>query len=591
MYSMKRFLLMSFLLVFAIAACKKEDVPPVPDPDPIELDLGGLTTASAAGLITDESGNPVSDAIVTLGNRTTVSDENGVFRIKNAQVRENLAQVKIEKPGYFKGSRSFRPVFEANPFVRVVLLAKTTAGAFDASTGGQVELAGQKVSLDFQAGSIVDDNGQAYSGQVSVAIQYLDPTASDLDQRMPGNLLGFNDRDGVQALSTFGMVAVELTGAQGQHLQLAENLPATLSVEVPAGLLGKAPSSIPLWHYDETVGIWMEEGEAQLQNGRYVGLVSHFSFWNCDAPFPVIHMEGSLFLESSNNPLPGVKIQITVLSSSVTGFGWTNENGVFGGDIPSDEPLLLEVFDLCGEVVYSENIGPFGSDVVLNPIILASSAFPNAPVSIWGHLVDCDDNPVTEGYVKISVGNSETILFVDNSGAFSGLVQVCSATEFDVVGVDMGNLVQSEISTFPIAPEVPVGNIQACTIELDEYLQFNLDGEIYLFTENLYMGDSIPGQSFFISASGTNQTSWISFSVNSAGVGTFPSTQFYLWTSNGNGTGSQVTAQDPENISVQVTEYSSVPGELIRGTFQGDFIDTQGGNHSVDGAFKVVRDF
>ena len=588
---MKRFLLLSFLLAFAFIACKKEDVPPIPDPDPVELDLGSLTTASAYGLITDESGNPVAEAIVTLGNRTAVSDENGVFRIKDAQVRENLAQVKIEKPGYFTGSRSFRPVRESNPFVRVTLLAKTTAGAFDAATGGQVGLAGQEVVIDFPAGGVVDESGQAYSGQVSVAIQYLDPTALDLDRRMPGNLLGFNDRDGVQVLSTFGMVAVELTGAQNQHLQLAENQPATISLEVPAALLGKAPTSIPLWHYDETVGIWMEEGEAQLQNGHYVGQVSHFSFWNCDAPFPLIHMSGSLFLGSNNTPLSGVKVRITLASSSVAGYGWTDENGVFEGDIPSDEALVLEVFDLCDAVVYTENIGPFSADVVLDPIILTSGAFTNTPVSIWGTLVDCDENPVTEGYVKISAGSAESILFVDNSGAFSGIIQVCSPTEFDLIGVDLENLVQSETNSYPVAPEVPVGNIQACDIELTEYIQFILDGESYLFTENLFLGDSLPGESFFMSASVSNQSNWFGFGVNGAEVGTFPSNQFYLWVSNGNGTGTQVSAQNPEVISVQVTEYSSVPGELVRGTFQGDFIDTQGGSHSVDGVFKVVRDF
>ncbi|MBK7410803.1 MAG: carboxypeptidase regulatory-like domain-containing protein [Saprospirales bacterium] len=100
---MKRSLLLLFLSVFVFIACQKEEVPPIPGPDPIELDLGSLTTASAYGLITDESGNPVAEAIVTLGNKTTVSDANGVFRIQNAQVRENLTQVKVEKSGYFFG--------------------------------------------------------------------------------------------------------------------------------------------------------------------------------------------------------------------------------------------------------------------------------------------------------------------------------------------------------------------------------------------------------------------------------------------------------------------------------------------------------
>ncbi|MBK8492255.1 MAG: hypothetical protein IPL49_15570 [Saprospirales bacterium] len=588
---MKRSLLLLFLSVFVFIACQKEEVPPIPGPDPIELDLGSLTTASAYGLITDESGNPVAEAIVTLGNKTTVSDANGVFRIQHAQVRENLTQVKVEKSGYFFGGRSFRPKYEANPFVRIQLLKKVIAGEFESATGGLVELAGQEVAIDFPVDGVVDGSGQPYSGTVKVAIQYLDPTASDLDQRMPGNLLGFNDRDGERVLSTFGMVAVELTGAQDQKLQLADNKPATLTVTVPASLQSNAPASIPLWHFDESVGIWVEEGEAMLENGKYVGKVSHFSFWNCDAPFPVVHMSGSIFLNTNDNPLSGVQVRITIVSSSFSGYGWTDENGVFGGDIPAGEALVLEILDLCGEVVYTENIGPFSADVVLADLILPSSAFTNMPVNISGTLVDCDGNPVPNGYVKVMLGGTASVFYVDNTGAFSGMIQVCSATEFDLLGVDLDNLVQSNTYTFTVAQEVVTGNIEACDVELDEYIQFTLDGEEYLFTENLFLSDSIPGESFFISASGPNQSYWFNFGVNGADVGTFPCGIFYLWESNGTGGTTQVAAQNPGDISVQVTEFSLIPGELIRGTFEGDFLDSQGGSHSVDGTFKVLRDF
>ncbi|MBK7410804.1 MAG: hypothetical protein IPJ40_23765 [Saprospirales bacterium] len=294
-------------------------------------------------------------------------------------------------------------------------MKKVIAGEFESATGGLVELAGQEVAIDFPVDGVVDGSGQPYSGTVKVAIQYLDPTASDLDQRMPGNLLGFNDRDGERVLSTFGMVAVELTGAQDQKLQLADNKPATLTVTVPASLQSNAPASIPLWHFDESVGIWVEEGEAMLENGKYVGKVSHFSFWNCDAPFPVVHMSGSIFLNTNDNPLSGVQVRITIVSSSFSGYGWTDENGVFGGDIPAGEALVLEILDLCGEVVYTENIGPFSADVVLADLILPSSAFTNMPVNISGTLVDCDGNPVPNGYVKVMLGGTASVFYVDNT--------------------------------------------------------------------------------------------------------------------------------------------------------------------------------
>ena len=57
-------------------------------------------------------------------------------------------------------------------------------------------------------GKVVEDT---YTGNVNVAMTWLDPTAEDLDQRMPGSLLGFDNESTVVSLETFGMIGVELT--------------------------------------------------------------------------------------------------------------------------------------------------------------------------------------------------------------------------------------------------------------------------------------------------------------------------------------------------------------------------------------------
>lgn len=583
---MKRTLLFIALLAMAFQACKKEDIPPVPDPNPEVLNLGNLTTASAYGLVLDESENPVAGALVSLGNKTALTDENGVFVLKNAQVRENLTQVKVLKGGYFTGSRSFRPKHESNPYMRIKLLERNTTGEFESSSGGAVQWS-DKVAIEFQAAGIVDASGQAYDGTVRVAVQYLDPTAPDLDQIMPGNLLGFSEEDGESVLATFGMIAVDLYDELGQKLQLAEGKPAKISISVPAALQANAPETIPLWYFDEDLGIWMEEGEAVLENGEYVGEVSHFSFWNCDAPFPVIHMSGSVYWQDLGSPVGGVKITLTVQNSSIASCGYSDIAGVFEGDIPSGEVLLLGVFDLCGDLVYSAEIGPFSADVLLDPIILTTGVFGFTPVFISGNLVDCDENPVSNGYVKIGNNGWITILQVANSGEFSGLIQTCSGGDFEIVGVNLTDLVQSDIYTFPITPEVVTGPIEACDIELAEYVEFDLDGESYLLTENIYLSDSVPQQSFVLFASGVNQSNWFSMAVEGAAIGPFPASQFFL----GGNPGQGIQATDPENITVNVTEYSSVPGELVRGNFAGSFLDGTGASHTLSGSFKAIRDF
>lgn len=577
---MKRSIFLSLLLATAFLACQKDQLSD--ESFRKELDLGRSVTASAVGIVVDEAGDPVGGALVSLGNKTDVTDDNGVFRIADAKVPENLAQVTVQKDGFFTGSRSFMPRYDKSPDIRIKLLSKTLAGTISASSGGEVKL-GNLVSVNFQPGSVTLANGQAYSGNVNVYMQYIDPTAPDLNQRMPGNLLGFSEEDGVSSLATFGMVAVELTGDQGQQLQLASGKPATLEVSIPASILDRAPSIIPLWHFDETQGIWIEEGEAVLQNGRYVGTVGHFSFWNCDVPFPLVHMEGSVFLDSTSNPAANLLVHFSVLSFNSAGFGYTDQNGFFEGYIPANEDLLLEVIDNCGEVIHSENIGPFTDDVVLDPIILSSASLTYEQIEIKGVLVDCDTMPVADGYVIVKAGQNTAIFEVDPAtGEFGGAFQACDSSDFTLVGIDEINLLQSEELSFSPDTVVNVGPVAACAIALEEYVKIDMDGVDYLFIDYVSLKDTIPGAGFILYAQGNTQSEKMALVTPATGLGTYPALEF--------GFGFGNYAQDPQNILVTVTEFGPAPGDVVKGTFEGAYTDSQGNSHMVSGEFKALRD-
>lgn len=578
---MKRSLLLWPLIALAFTACQKDQL--TDDASFIkELDLGRTTTASAYGLVIDESGAPLSGAMVSLGDQTDVTDENGIFRIEKASVTENLAQVTVQKDGYFQGSRSFHPRHENNPFIRIKLLAKNSAGTVGSAAGGEVSL-GNKVTLAFQPNSFVQANGQPYSGTVEVFMQYLDPTAADLEQRMPGNLLGFSEEDGVSSLATYGMIAVELSGEQGQELQPAPGKPVSFEVSIPAALLSGAPTVMPLWHFDENKGIWIEEGEAILENGRYVGQVGHFSFWNLDVPYPLVHLEGSVFLDSLGNPFKDLKVRIYVSTLAMSCSANTDENGEFKGYVPADEDLLLELIDHCGEVIYSENIGPFTDDVVLDPIILTTASLPFAAVELSGILLNCDTLPVTDGYVRVQAGQNVAIFEVDPAtGAFGGIFQACDSSDITLVGIDEATLLASEELTFSPDPVVDTGPIAACDIELDEYVKITMDGVDYLFVTYVAIQDTIPGSGFILIGQGDAQGDKMALVTSASGLGAYPAIEF--------GFGFGNYAQNPGNILVTVTEFGPAVGDLVRGTFEGAYTDSQGNGHEVSGEFKAVRE-
>ena len=384
----KKFLypLFAFLLIFA-SACRKDsvvtDVKMEPNPPIITIET------SVLGLVADLDGNALEGAILTLGNTQTTSDENGYFKLTGLADSDN-AIIKVEMAGYFDAWHAFEPFKEDIAQTNIRLTPRSNPLNINANDGGDIQFENAKVS--FEPNSFVDENGNAYNGNVSIYTAYLDPTDPQLHTFMPGNLTAFDADNRLQLLETFGMINVELEGDAGQKLQI--NQPATIEMPIPSSILNRAPATIPLWYFNTEKGRWAEEGSATLQGGKYIGTVSHFTFWNCDVPANYIELSGQAYLGESGASLT---VCITNLSNGDSRCTYTSANdGYFGGKVPSGEALLLEIKSQCGDVIFSENIGPFNDDTTVGPYQLNAA---QSWALVHGNVIDCDGNPVTEGYV------------------------------------------------------------------------------------------------------------------------------------------------------------------------------------------------
>ena len=145
--------------------------------------------------------------------------------------------------------------------MRVKLIPKSISGNFSGSLGGTINLSnGSKLVMP--ASAVVDGAGNPYTSTVDVAMTWIDPTSTDLPYIMPGDLRGITTGGEERGLQTFGMIGVELTGAGGVPLKIANGKSAELSFPIPAALSSTAPASIDLWHFDELTGRWKQEGQA-----------------------------------------------------------------------------------------------------------------------------------------------------------------------------------------------------------------------------------------------------------------------------------------------------------------------------------------
>ena len=148
-----------------------------------------FVTGTVFGTVTDESNNPVINASIVHRGRQYFTNENGNFIIKDQSLNSKGAFFTVEKAGFFKGSRRFYPQDESINYVYVQLMELDEIGRFEASVGANL-VGNEGIEISFPENSIQSADGSLYAGEVSVAAKYLDPTADNINEIMPGDLVG-----------------------------------------------------------------------------------------------------------------------------------------------------------------------------------------------------------------------------------------------------------------------------------------------------------------------------------------------------------------------------------------------------------------
>ena len=471
---MKKLGFLSLLVLLIFSSCRKDtDMVTVTKETPVPEILEGyqplvqIINGDLIGQVVDSEGAPVSDAVVDMGTNNTTTDIYGHFFFNDVDMNSKGQYVTIEKDGYFLGSRRFFPQADAKSRVRVEMITKTFDQSFDSSAPAGEGVTFGNVTLWFPLNGIVTESGEEYNGTVYVAAQWLDPTTNRVYDQMPGNLSGVTTASEEVALKTLGMVAVELQGENGEKLNIKEDAEASFGYEIPEELRANAPSEIPLWSFNEEVGIWVEEGSAVLSPGGdlYRGEFSHFSFWNWDIPAGNVYFSAT-FEDQDGNPLQNVLVTLTS-SSYGSGYGYTDDQGYVSGIIPAGDVLTIEVWAAfgCASSFYTAEIGPFEEDVDLATIVLEDTSV-NA-TSVTGTLINCDGDLIP-GVIIYNLDDYQWYNYTED-GNFSFYLNNC--TEFDVAyltGYDFEGGFSSDPVELLSNTDNQVGSVSACVNDISE---------------------------------------------------------------------------------------------------------------------------
>ncbi len=290
--------------------------------------------------VLDLQGDPVEDAQVGVGDMTQGTDATGSAAF---EVTQGTWNPQVEAQGYGHGAAEVS-VPEGVSIQRTVHLISTgEAQTFDASTESDIYDGRVRVSLP--ANALVDEDGNEFTGTAEAHIAPLNPSSSE-DAGMPTPLEGTLEGDSEPTpMESIFMADIELTSQSGEALSLKDGTSATLEFVLPDDLQGdySAGDQIEAYFFDESEGVWMQEGMGEVGNSTYAAgklawtvEVPHFTWWNCDEPWTDKNCVGvNVTEQGTGTSVSGAQVYVDGVSYNGTSTATTGP----GGDACADFKL------------------------------------------------------------------------------------------------------------------------------------------------------------------------------------------------------------------------------------------------------------
>lgn len=581
------------LCVMAFFSCNTDDGGSTsgPDDNSFTQNFGTAVNRDFIGQVVDADNNPIQGVTIKIGSSTTQTDVNGVFVINNASVYQKFAYITAKKSGYIDGSRSLVPTTGKNN-VKIMMIPFAAQATVQSGEVSEVSIySGTKVKFD---GAFQDENGNDYSGDVQVALFHLTPSDTNISSLMPGMLYAQTENNQEAILETFGMINVELRGSGGQKLNIKSGHTAEITVRIDDAQLATAPNTIPLWHFDEEKGYWKQDGVATKIGNKYVGEVSHFSWWNCDAFSDLVTLNVTV-VDSDGNPISnlGVSLYLSSLNSYPQ---YTDSNGQVSGIIPANQLITLTIKNYCGEIIYTSQIAPSSTNINLPHIIIQDNTQTQSN-TIKGILTKCDNSKVTNGYVIINYVDNSMIYNVTN-GDFSFNLSKCDINNFTLEGYDLDDFQTSNKLEYRFDNTMTdVGFLPTCTT-IDEFIAYKVDdGPIQFIFGNITtynpFGSNNNANNFIYGSQGESS---ISIQSSTSQIGSYSlnnNTYIAFYFTKDAGNYSTNYAMTPNTIGVtsknlNINKFEAVGG-YIDVTFSGT-VQSSSQTLTLSGVAHVIRD-
>lgn len=531
---------------------------------------------SITGVVTDQNGEPLRNVSVALDAFEVNSDDNGFFYLKDIQANQNGASIRFEKAGYYTTSKLIYPRTNRVEFIEVSLLKSDESGIVRSSDGGRVRQ--DSVNVFFPANSLQYSSQNIFE-DISVHFTYIHPTDDLLSRRIPGSLIGINQDRRVLGMETFGVVGVQLFDEGGNNAGIDPELKATFTMSVPPEILGVAPMTASLWRFDVKSSYWIEEGTADLVNNQYVGQISQPGFWCVAQAIEVVNLKAKLTNTEGVGLIQLPYVIRTEAPTRQTGYGITNDQGILQGKVPSNKALILDVFNPCGELIFTENMGPLTSDEEDE-----FSIDLNQQMIVRGTLYNCFGEPINKGYVKMTNQDGDYYVTPGKFGTFESQIALCNSRELKLQAYNMSSGEKSRDLSVVVEPEVDLGIIEVCSQVTYQFELFFPQGS-YTLTNCTARAipDSSGNMEPNILVTAEDGQGELSMEINANDEGNYP-IKFLQFTLEAN---PDVIYNNYE-MNCTVEQWEAAPS-IARGSIEGRVFNTEGDTLQINGRYTAIR--
>lgn len=405
-------LLLAMLTSTVLVACGSDNNSSSDDNN-TEVPVAENIGAVEAQVFNALTGEQISGATATVVDQsaTATSSVDGKLIITKLEVGQQI--VRINKTGF--AEQVVLVDIQKNQTtqgINIQLIPLQSAGTVNPTQGGTVTLTNSTAQVTIPANSLRRADGQAIQGNVDVSIALID-TAQDV-RRMPGDLAIYQGTMRVP-LESFGAMTVALTDSTGASVVLNSN--ATANIRIPVMSRGDAPTTVPLYYFDASLGYWVVDGsqvltlvEDALGNFFYEGTSSTLNTVNADIPYETTNVVGCIE-NTSGTRLSNASIVLEGIDYSGYSTAYSNSQGNFTIPARINSKVIIggQQGNLSSNTLEADTTA---NQLNLTECLVVSEANQNVKIRLsWGQLpYDVDSHIIAPSGDHIYFGGQGNLL-------------------------------------------------------------------------------------------------------------------------------------------------------------------------------------